>query len=105
MSTVARNETRALGSTSPPRPLLMLALATVGFAVNFWAWALLSPLGPRFKDLLGLSGSQQALIVAVPVIVGSEDNVATIAMFMGRSSPLPPPKGLPYAPGCTVGSS
>ncbi|MBC7274084.1 MAG: MFS transporter, partial [Streptomyces sp.] len=26
---------------------LMLALATVGFAVNFWAWALLSPLGPR----------------------------------------------------------
>lgn len=49
----------------------MLALATIGFAVNFWAWALLSPLGPRFKDLLGLSGSQQALVVAVPVIVGS----------------------------------
>jgi NNP family nitrate/nitrite transporter-like MFS transporter len=23
----------------------MLALATIGFAVNFWAWALLSPLG------------------------------------------------------------
>ena len=34
---------------------LMLALATVGFAVNFWAWALLSPLGPRFKDGLDLS--------------------------------------------------
>ena len=33
----------------------MLALATVGFAVNFWAWALLSPLGaavPR-QDALG----------------------------------------------------
>ena len=28
----------------------MLALATVGFAVNFWAWALLSPLAPRFKE-------------------------------------------------------
>ena len=27
-------------------PWVMLALATVGFAVNFWAWALLSPLGP-----------------------------------------------------------
>ena len=31
-------------------PVLMLALATVGFAVNFWAWALLSPLGPLFRD-------------------------------------------------------
>lgn len=37
------------------------------------------------------------------VILGSEDNAATIAMFLGRSAPLPPPKGLPYAPGCTVG--
>jgi NNP family nitrate/nitrite transporter-like MFS transporter len=49
----------------------MLAVATLGFAVNFWAWALLSPLGPRFKDGLGLSSLQQALLVAVPVIVGS----------------------------------
>lgn len=31
------------------RRAVMLTLATVGFAVNFWAWALLSPLGPRFK--------------------------------------------------------
>ena len=31
-------------------PWLMLALATVGFAVNFWAWALISPLGPMFRD-------------------------------------------------------
>ena len=51
--------------------MVMLALATLGFAVNFWAWALLSPLGPRYKELLGLTGSQQALIVAVPVIVGA----------------------------------
>ncbi|TMR92416.1 MFS transporter [Nonomuraea basaltis] len=50
---------------------VMLGLATLGFAVNFWAWALLSPLGPRFKELLGLSAPQQALLVAVPVIVGS----------------------------------
>ncbi|MEP7369673.1 MAG: MFS transporter [Dermatophilaceae bacterium] len=53
------------------QPVVMLALATVGFAVNFWAWALLSPLGTHYKDLLSLSGSQQALLVAVPVIVGS----------------------------------
>jgi NNP family nitrate/nitrite transporter-like MFS transporter len=49
----------------------MLAVATVGFAVNFWAWALLSPLGPKFKDVLHLSPFAQALVVAVPVIVGS----------------------------------
>ncbi|WP_374330291.1 MFS transporter [Streptomyces sp. PSKA30] len=49
----------------------MLALATVGFAVNFWAWALLSPLGPRFKDSLDLTSFEQSLLVAVPVVVGS----------------------------------
>ncbi len=58
----------APGST---RRGLMLGLATVGFAVNFWAWALLSPLGPRFKDVLHLSPFEQALVVAVPVVVGS----------------------------------
>ncbi len=53
------------------RAWLMLAIATLGFALNFWAWALLSPLGPRFKDALGLSAFQQALLVAVPVVVGA----------------------------------
>jgi MFS transporter, NNP family, nitrate/nitrite transporter len=55
-------------------PWLMLAIATIGFAVNFWAWALLSPLGPLFREegTLGpLSESDVALMVAVPVIVGS----------------------------------
>ena len=60
--------TRPKGSA---RPGVMLGLATVGFAVNFWAWALLSPLGPKFKDVLLLSPFQQALVVAVPVVVGS----------------------------------
>lgn len=49
----------------------MLTLATAGFAVNFWAWALLSPLAPKFKDALHLTSFQQALLVAVPVVVGS----------------------------------
>lgn len=53
------------------RRTLMLALATVGFAINFWAWALLSPLAPRLKESLHLSAFQQALLVAVPVVVGS----------------------------------
>jgi len=57
--------------TGGARPGVMLGLATVGFAVNFWAWALLSPLGPKFKDVLLLTPFQQALVVAVPVVVGS----------------------------------
>jgi NNP family nitrate/nitrite transporter-like MFS transporter len=32
-----------------------LVLATAGFMVNFWAWALLGPLGPGVKERLGLS--------------------------------------------------
>ncbi|MEV6348068.1 MFS transporter [Actinoplanes sp. NPDC051851] len=53
------------------KPGVMLALATVGFAVNFWAWALLSPLATRFTTTLGLTSFQQSLLVAVPVVVGS----------------------------------
>jgi MFS transporter, NNP family, nitrate/nitrite transporter len=49
----------------------MLGMATLGFAVNFWAWALLSPLGSHFKTVLALSSFNQALLVAVPVVVGS----------------------------------
>ena len=55
-------------------PWLMLAMATIGFAVNFWAWALISPLGPLFRTsgTLGtLTESDVALLVAVPVVVGS----------------------------------
>jgi NNP family nitrate/nitrite transporter-like MFS transporter len=54
--------------------MLMLAMATIGFAVNFWAWALISPLGPMFRttgSLGKLSESDVALMVAVPVVVGS----------------------------------
>jgi len=68
--------------------MVMLALATLGFAVNFWAWALLSPLGTRYKELLSLSGSQQALLVAVPVIVGSLGRIPVGALtdrFGGRA--------------------
>jgi NNP family nitrate/nitrite transporter-like MFS transporter len=67
--------------------MLMLALATLGFAVNFWAWALLSPLGPRLKDTLQLSAFQQAALVAVPVIVGSLGRIPVGALtdrFGGR---------------------
>ena len=61
----------------------MLALATLGFAVNFWAWALISPLGPMFRDsgaLGDLSESDVALLVAVPVLVGSLGRIVVGAM-------------------------
>ena len=62
------------GQTGTTSPVLMLVVATVGFAINFWAWALLSPLGPLYREtgrLGDLSESDVALLVAVPVIVGA----------------------------------
>lgn len=53
------------------KPGTMLALATIGFLVNFWAWSLISPLGSHYGDDLGLSALQVSVAVAVPVIVGS----------------------------------
>ncbi|WP_460466773.1 MFS transporter [Calidifontibacter terrae] len=83
-------------------------MVTVGFAVNFWAWALISPLGPLFspdKAKLGaaaydkqlsflpfsdghaLTASQATLMVAVPVVVGSLGRIPVGALtdrFGGR---------------------
>ena len=76
--------------TGAGSPMLMLVMATVGFAVNFWAWALISPLGPMFRDTgtLGeLSESDVALLVAVPVLVGSLGRIIVGALtdrFGGR---------------------
>jgi MFS transporter, NNP family, nitrate/nitrite transporter len=48
-----------------------LTLATVSFAVSFAAWGLIGGLAPIFSSLYGLSASQTALLVAVPVLLGS----------------------------------
>lgn len=69
------------------RRTLMLTLATLGFALNFWAWALLSPLGPLFQESLALSSFELALLVAVPVVVGSLGRIPVGALtdrFGGR---------------------
>jgi NNP family nitrate/nitrite transporter-like MFS transporter len=47
------------------RAYIMLGMATVGFVLTFWAWALISPLGAHFKQSLGLNSFEQALVVAV----------------------------------------
>jgi NNP family nitrate/nitrite transporter-like MFS transporter len=76
--------------TSKGSPGLMLAMATIGFALNFWAWALISPLGPLFREqgnLGALTESDVALMVAVPVIVGSLGRIIVGALtdrFGGR---------------------
>lgn len=46
-----------------------LVFATLGFTVTFWAWSLISPLGPRFVE--EKLTDDAALIVAIPVLVGS----------------------------------
>jgi MFS transporter, NNP family, nitrate/nitrite transporter len=72
MPVTAERPTTVTSESAATRPAaVMLGLATLGFALNFWAWALLSPLGTHFKTALGLTSFEQALLVAVPVIVGS----------------------------------
>ncbi|MDI2125464.1 MFS transporter [Yinghuangia seranimata] len=78
----------------------MLALATAGFTVGFWAWALLAPLGPALRKDLGLTSFQQALLVAVPVVVGSLARVPVGALTdrVGARRMFPLVAGLTIAP-------
>jgi len=57
-----------------PRPIgntAALVLATAAFMVSFYAWSLLGPLGPDLQDHLGLSELELAIMVSVPVLLGS----------------------------------
>lgn len=75
-------------TASPPtgaQRTTALVMATLGFAVNFWAWSLLSPLGPVFVT----SGivEDASLLVAIPVLVGSLGRIVVGALtdrFGGR---------------------
>lgn len=78
---------------SPGNPWVMLAVATLGFALTFWAWALISPLGALYlkqgdaSPLGALTQSEVALLVAVPVLVGSLGRILVGALtdrFGGR---------------------
>ncbi|HVG72238.1 MAG TPA: MFS transporter [Vicinamibacterales bacterium] len=48
-----------------------LVLATISFTVSFAAWGLVGGLASTFSALYGLSASQTALLVAIPVLLGS----------------------------------
>jgi nitrate/nitrite transporter NarK len=64
---VSTVETSAAAAT----PLRPLTLATVSFTLCFAAWGLIGGLAPTFAGLYGLSASQTAFLVAVPVLLGS----------------------------------
>lgn len=64
-----------------------LALATLAFAISFWAWNMIAPLGVRYTEELGLSSGQKSLLVATPVLVGSLGRILAGALtdrFGGR---------------------
>jgi NNP family nitrate/nitrite transporter-like MFS transporter len=48
-----------------------LALGTISFTVCFAAWGLISAFAPHFRQLLHLSATQTAFLVAVPVLLGA----------------------------------
>ncbi|MGD9696204.1 MAG: nitrate/nitrite transporter [Thermoleophilia bacterium] len=48
-----------------------LVLATLAFTVSFYAWSMMGPLGPDLQDLLDLSEVQLAVLISVPVLMGS----------------------------------
>ena len=56
-----------------------LALSTISFGCCFAAWGLISAFAPHFRTTFHLSATQTALLVAVPVLLGS---LARIPMGM-----------------------
>lgn len=64
----------------PPRAWTVLGVATLAFAVNFWAWALLAPLAPSMAQRLNMSAFTQSALVALPVVIGSLGRVPVGAL-------------------------
>ena len=48
-----------------------VALGTISFIVCFAAWGLVSAFAPRFREAFHLTASETALLVAIPVLLGS----------------------------------
>jgi nitrate/nitrite transporter NarK len=66
-------------SIAAPAATRALVLATISFMVSFAAWGLIGGLASIFTGLYNLTASQTALLVAVPVLLGS---VARLPMGM-----------------------
>jgi len=90
-----------------PRPLL---LGTLSFGLCFAAWGLVSAFAPRFRADFHLSASETALLVAVPVLLGSlarlpaglladrfgARSVFTVLMVLSAIPPLLVPQASSY---------
>ncbi|WP_273542094.1 nitrate/nitrite transporter [Microbacterium atlanticum] len=64
-----------------------LLLALLAFAITFWAWNLVAPLGVQYTAEMGLNPTQASLLIATPVLVGSLGRILTGAFtdrFGGR---------------------
>ena len=75
-------------------------------ATDMSAWELAKLGWVRFRADSGRSlrcrlGGEPETVGGESVILGGEDNVAVVAMFLGRTSPVAPPKGTLYGAGCT----
>ena len=74
-------------------------------ATDLSAWELAQLGWVRFradasKSLHCHLGGDPATIGGESVLIGSEGNAEVVSMFLRRSAPVAPPKGMPYAPGC-----
>jgi NNP family nitrate/nitrite transporter-like MFS transporter len=66
------NDTPAAHEASLLRsPGWNLALGTLAFALCFSAWGLIAPLAKKFQDSLDLSSTKTAVLIAIPVVLGS----------------------------------
>jgi LCP family protein required for cell wall assembly len=73
-------------------------------ATDLSAWELAQLGWIRFRSGSSLRcrlGGEPSSFNGESVLLGSEDNVAVISMWLGQSAPLPPPKGTLYGAGCT----
>jgi MFS transporter, NNP family, nitrate/nitrite transporter len=93
------------GDVALPAANTMLLLATLGFLVCFWAWALIGPLGSAYADDLGLSALQTSMVVAVPVVVGSLGRIPVGALTdrLGARTMFPAVAALTILPVLFVG--
>ncbi|HUG65387.1 MAG TPA: LCP family protein [Gaiellaceae bacterium] len=73
-------------------------------ATDLSAWELAQIGWIRFRSSSSLRcrlGGTPSSLSGESVLLGSEDNVAVVSMWLGRSAPLAPPKGDLYGAGCT----
>jgi polyisoprenyl-teichoic acid--peptidoglycan teichoic acid transferase len=97
-------------------PLTLARMPLIGddvlapLATDLSAWEVMQLGWRRFRSSSDRAlhcrlGGSASMIGGQSFIVGTEENISTIAMFTGQSAPQPPlPGSGPFGPGCVVGS-